>query len=143
MEIKTRGAAGIVAEAGGTTSHGALLARSLGVPAVTGIPHVMRSVLAGDVLIVDGTTGRVVVRPTPESLARYEQRARGTSSAGAPSSSTIASGRPKTADGVRIRLQANVALGVDIALAKENRADGIGLYRLEFPFIVREGIPDA
>jgi phosphoenolpyruvate-protein phosphotransferase len=140
MEVKTRGAAGIVAEAGGTTSHGALLARSLGVPAVTGVPHVMRLVFAGDDLIVDGTTGCVVVRPTQESLARYKQQAEGVERRRTefirfrelPS---------ETADGVRVRLQANVALGVDIALAKENRAEGIGLYRTEFPFIVREGFP--
>jgi phosphoenolpyruvate-protein phosphotransferase len=140
MEIKTRGAAGIVTEAGGATSHGALLARSLGVPAVTGIAHVMRSVFAGDEVIVDGTTGRVVVRPSPESLALYEREAE-----------VIEHRRTEflryrerpteTADGVRVHLHANVALGVDIALAKENGAEGIGLYRTEFPFIVREGFP--
>ena len=140
MEIKTRGAAGIVAEAGGDTSHGALLARSLGVPAVTGIPHVMRSVLAGDGLIVDGTTGRVVVRPRPESVELYREKAeqverRRTEFVRYREQPT------ETADGIRIRLQANVALGVDIVLAKENRAEGIGLYRTEFPFIVREGFP--
>ena len=140
MEIKARGAAGIVAEGGGTTSHGAVLARSLGVPAVTGIPHAMRSILPGDEVIVDGTSGRVVVRPRPATLARYKKQAE-----------EVERHRtdflryrervPETADGVRIRLQANVSLGVDIALAKENRADGIGLYRTEFPFIVREGFP--
>ena len=140
MEIKARGAAGIVAEGGGTTSHGAVLARSLGVPAVTGIPHAMRSILPGDEVIVDGTSGRVVVRPSPDTMARYKKQAE-----------EVERHRtdflryrervPETADGVRIRLQANVSLGVDIALAKENRADGIGLYRTEFPFIVREGFP--
>ncbi len=140
MEVKTRGAAGIVAEAGGATSHGALLARSLGVPAVTGIPHVMRSILPGDGLIVDGTTGRVVVRPTPESLGFYQQRAEAVERR-RTEFMRFRERPPETADGVQIRLQANVALGVDIALAKENRAEGIGLYRTEFPFIVREGFP--
>ncbi len=140
MEIKTRGAAGIVAETGSATSHGALLARSLGVPAVTGAPDVMRSVLAGDAVIVDGTTGRVVVRPSPESLAEYQQQAQDVERR-RTEFIRYREHPPETADGVRIRLQANVALGVDIALAKENRADGIGLYRTEFPFIVREGFP--
>ena len=140
MESKTRGAAGIVAEAGGATSHGALLARSLGVPAVTGIPHVMRSVFAGDEMIVDGTTGRVVVRPTPDSLARYQQQAEDVERR-RTEFIRYRERVTKTADGVLIRLQANVALGVDITLAKENRAEGIGLYRTEFPFIVREGFP--
>jgi phosphotransferase system enzyme I (PtsP) len=140
MEVKTRGAAGIVAEAGGTTSHGALLARSLGVPAVTGIPHVMRSVFVGDVLIVDGTTGTVVVRPSADSLARYRRQAESVERR-RTEFLRFRDRVPETADGVRVRLQANVALGVDIVLAKENRADGIGLYRTEFPFIVREGFP--
>ncbi len=140
MEIKTRGAAGIVAEAGGPTSHGALLARSLGVPAVTGITHVMRSVFAGDDVIVDGTTGRVVVRPSAETLARYHQLAEDLERR-RTEFMLYRERLPETADGVRIRLQANVALGVDIVLAKENRAEGIGLYRTEFPFIVREGFP--
>jgi phosphotransferase system enzyme I (PtsP) len=140
MEIKARGAAGIVAEEGGTTSHGALLARSLGVPAVTGIPHVMRSVLPGDEMIVDGTSGRVVVRPSPESLRRYQQQAEHDERR-RTDYLRYRERVPETADGVRVRLQANVALGVDIALAAENRADGIGLYRTEFPFIVREGFP--
>jgi phosphotransferase system enzyme I (PtsP) len=140
MEIKARGAAGIVAEAGGTTSHGALLARSLGVPAVTGIPRVMRSVLPGDALIVDGTTGRVIVRPTPECLAAYQQQALEVDRH-RTEFIRYRERPPETADGFRIRLQANVALGVDIALARENRAEGIGLYRTEFPFIVREGFP--
>jgi phosphotransferase system, enzyme I, PtsP len=140
MEIKARGAAGIVAEGGGTTSHGALLARSLGVPAVTGIPHAMRSALPGDEVIVDGTSGRVIFRPSPESLARYKEQAEEVERR-RTEFLRYRERVAETADGVRIRLHANVALGVDIALAKENRADGIGLYRTEFPFIVREGFP--
>jgi phosphotransferase system enzyme I (PtsP) len=140
MEIKARGAAGIVAEGGGTTSHGALLARSLGVPAVTGIPHAMQLALPGDEVIVDGTSGRVVLRPSPESLARYKQQAESVERQ-RTEFLRYRERLPETADGVTVRLQANVALGVDIALAKENRADGIGLYRTEFPFIVREGFP--
>jgi phosphotransferase system enzyme I (PtsP) len=140
MEIKARGAAGIVAEAGGTTSHGAMLARSLGVPAVTGIPNAMRSVSPGDDVIVDGTSGCVVIRPNSETLARYRQEAEKVERR-RTEFVRYRERVPETADGVRVLLQANVALGVDIALAKENRADGIGLYRTEFPFIVREGFP--
>jgi phosphotransferase system enzyme I (PtsP) len=140
MESKARGAAGIVAEAGGTTSHGAMLARSLGVPAVTGIPDAMRSVSPGDDVIVDGTSGRVIVRPHAETLARYRQEAENVERR-RTEFVRYRERVPETADGVRVRLQANVALGIDIALARENRADGIGLYRTEFPFIVREGFP--
>jgi phosphotransferase system enzyme I (PtsP) len=140
MEIKARGAAGIVAEGGGTTSHGAVLARSLGVPAVTGIPHAMRSAFPGDEVIVDGTSGLVIFRPSAESLARYKDQAEDLERR-RTEFLRYRERLPETADGVRVRLQANVALGVDIELARENRADGIGLYRTEFPFIVREGFP--
>jgi len=140
MEIKARGAAGIVAEGGGTTSHGVVLARSLGVPAVTGVQHAMRSALPGDEVIVDGSSGVVVIRPTSESLARYQQEAEDVERR-RTEFLRYRERMPETADGVRVRLQANVALGVDIAVARENRADGIGLYRTEFPFIVREGFP--
>ena len=140
MELKTRGAAGIVAEAGGATSHGALLARSLGVPAVTGVPSLMRSVRVGDAMIVDGTNGQVIIRPTEETLEEYRRRTRDEERL----RTEFARYRdrvPETADGVRVGLQANVAMGIDIVLAKENGAEGIGLYRTEFPFIVREGFP--
>ena len=140
MEIKARGAAGIVAEGGGTTSHGVVLARSLGVPAVTGVEHAMRSAVPGDEVIVDGSSGVVVVRPNRESLARYKQEAEDVERR-RTEFLRYRERMPETADGVRVRLQANVALGIDIALAKENRAAGIGLYRTEFPFIVREGFP--
>jgi phosphotransferase system enzyme I (PtsP) len=140
MEIKTRGATGIVAEAGGATSHGALLARSLAIPAVTGVPSLMQSVVAGDAVIVDGTTGQVIIRPTAETLVKYRDRA-GDEERKRTDFARYRDRVPETADGVRVGLQANVALGIDIVLAKENGAEGIGLYRTEFPFIVREGFP--
>ncbi len=140
VELKGRGALGIASELGGSTSHGVLLARALGVPAVTGVANLIGQVGAGDELVVDGDEGRVVLRPTAETKADYARRAEAIEKQrteflryhDVPAS---------TADGVRFQLQANIALGADIAIARANGADGIGLYRTEFPFIVRDALP--
>jgi phosphoenolpyruvate-protein phosphotransferase len=140
MELKARGAQGVASEHGGTTSHGVLLARALGVPAVTGVPDLLRLVLADDELIVDGDEGLVVVRPTAETRADYARRA----AAQERARTEFAKFRDEpaqTADSVRFKLQANVALGVDLEVARDNGADGVGLYRTEFAFIAREAIP--
>jgi phosphotransferase system enzyme I (PtsP) len=140
MEMKAHSARGIVAELGGETSHGVLLARSLGLPAVTGAEGIMEQTEAGDVIVVDGTEGMVVVRPTPETLGRYEEKVREETRR----RTEFARFRERpatTADGARVTLLANVGFGADIALARDNGAEGIGLYRTEFPFIVRDGFP--
>ena len=140
MELKARGAQGVASEHGGTTSHGVLLARALGVPAVTGVPDLMQLVLAGDALIVDGSEGRVIVRPGPATLADYATRA-AIEERTRTEFSKFRDQPAQTADAVRFKLQANVALGVDLEVARDNGSDGVGLYRTEFAFIAREAIP--
>lgn len=140
MELKARGAQGVASEHGGTTSHGVLLARALGVPAVTGVPDLMRLVLANDAVIVDGNEGLVVLRPTSDTLADYTRRAAVEEQA-RTEFSKFRDRAPRTADEVRFKLQANVALGVDLDVARDNGADGVGLYRTEFAFIARDAIP--
>ncbi len=140
MEMKAQASRGIVAALGGETSHGVLLARSLGVPAVTGAEGIVDRVDAGDVVVIDGSEGVVVVRPMPETLARYEEKAR--QEARRQAEFARFRERPAiTADGTRVTLLANVAFGADVTLARDNGAEGIGLYRTEFPFIVRDGFP--
>jgi phosphotransferase system, enzyme I, PtsP len=140
VELKARGALGIASELGGTTSHGVLLARALGVPAVTGIEALTRQVLAGDLLIVDGDDGCVVLRPTAETMEHYERRSRVVEHR-RTEFARYRSRPALTAEGERFALRANVALGADLGIARENGADGIGLYRTEFPFIVRDALP--
>ena len=140
MEMQAQAARGIVAELGGETSHGALLARSLGLPAVTGVEGLMDRVAAGDDVVVDGTEGIVVLRPTDETRARYEQRMR-EEARRRTEFATFRDRLATTADGRRVTLLANVAFGADIAMARDNGAEGIGLFRTEFPFIVRDGFP--
>jgi phosphotransferase system, enzyme I, PtsP len=142
VELKARGALGVASELGGPTSHGALLARALGVPAVTGVGRIMREVSAGDLLVVDGDEGVVVIRPTEKTRAEYERR--GQAAERKRTEFLRYRDQPaSTADGERFQLQANIALGADLVTARENRADGIGLYRTEFPFIVRDALPSV
>jgi len=142
FELKARGALGIASALGGPTSHGALLARALGVPAVSGIIGLMDHVAPGDLIIVDGYDGLVVIRPASQTQYEYEhrhqraerQRTEFLRYRDAPAT---------TEDGVRFELQANVALGADVDIARDNHADGIGLYRTEFAFIVRDALPSV
>lgn len=140
MELTAQGALGVASELGGVTSHGVLLARALGVPAVTGVSDLLRQVGGGETLILDGDTGRVILRPSPTTLAEYRDRIAAKEESRVRSARLAA--RPaQTADGVDFKLQANVALGIDLDIARASGAGGVGLYRTEFAYIAREGLP--
>ena len=137
VELKADRAQGIVTEAGGATSHGALLSRALGIPAVTGVADLLERVGVDDEMIVDGEAGEVILRPTAETLATYRERARRAERRRTQHARYRE--RPlETADGVRVGMLANVAVASNLATALDNGAEGVGLYRTEFPFIVRE-----
>lgn len=139
IELKTEGAQALVTESGGTTSHGVLLARALGIPVVTGIVDAT-SVRLGDRMVVDGTTGVVVVRPSEATAAQY-QNARRLAERARTEYAKFRDVLARTADGVRVVLHANVGVASDLIVAQENGAEGVGLYRTEFPFIVRDSFP--
>lgn len=139
VEIKTEGARGLVTEIGGATSHGVLLARSMRIPVVSGVADI-ESVQAGDHLIVDGTTGTVIVHPDAETEQRYKEAAAHAERQRAEYL-RYRDRAAQTADGFRVRLAANVSLASEFALARDNGAEGVGLYRTEFPFILREHFP--
>ncbi len=123
---------GFATDAGGRTHHTAILARSLKVPAVVGLRHLSRRVSPGTVIVIDGTTGTVTLDPTPEDIDAARRRAparRATSpapAAGALPAPTL------TADGVAIRLEANLERPEDVPALLEAGAEGIGLFRSEF-----------
>jgi phosphotransferase system, enzyme I, PtsP len=140
IELKTERAQALVAESGGATSHGVLLARAMGIPVVTGIADMVLAVRPGDRLIVDGTTGVVIARPSEDTVTRYEEDRRSverTRTEHAKFRNVLA----RTSDGARVELYANVGVASDLTIALENGAEGIGLYRTEFPFIVRDSFP--
>lgn len=124
----------IVTEEGGPTSHTAILARSLGIPAIVAASGAM-DIAEGTTVLVDGTTGSIVVDPGPELLAA--------AAAGAEQETPPFNGTGRTADGHRISLLANVASPDSVADATSAVAEGVGLFRTEFCFLDREQAPSV
>ena len=120
---------GFATDAGSRTSHTAILARSLEVPAVVGLHNASEVVQAGQLVVIDGNAGAVMVDPTPLELARA---ARGEDHRPAVGGDAERRRPAATADGVRIRLEANIEFPNDLAAARYAGAEGIGLYRSEF-----------
>jgi phosphotransferase system enzyme I (PtsI) len=133
--------AGFVTELGGRTSHTAILARSLGLPAVLGVANAREAVTEGDLVVLDAEAGRVRIRPEAADLAQYRQRLR------AQLESRIAlrklkSKLARSKDGIAVDLMANIELPEDARDALDAGADGIGLFRTEFLFMNRDQLPD-
>ncbi len=121
----------IVTDVGSSTYHTAIIARSLGIPAIAGLKGATRQIPPGSLLVVDGTRGELVVEPSGSALDRFreaqqrhrqeEERLRGTRALPA-----------RTLDGVEVRLEANVEFPEEAATAQLHGADGIGLFRSEY-----------
>ena len=140
-QLQAQGVVAIVTSAGSTLSHSAILARSLHMPLVVGAAKALQKINDGDVLIVDGATGTVVIEPGPEDLRDYRQRLREL----AKEQRELGRLRTKptrTQDGVNITLLANAESGEDVAQAHSLGAAGLGLYRTEFLFLQRNELPD-
>jgi len=138
LELSALGAAGVVLVTGGASSHLSILARSLLLPLIIVRDERMMTVAEGTTLLLDGNGGVVQVNPDKADLRIFhDQRAI------LERSERQAPGQPvtRTIDGTGIRVLANVNLLSDVELATEMGADGIGLYRSEFPFIVRNDFP--
>lgn len=130
----------LVTDAGSASSHTAILARALQVPAVVGVSEVTRLVGPGDVVIVDALKGEVVLRPDDDEQARARGRAeRFAAFKGRLRESDRHAAL--TRDGVRVELFVNVELELDVGHAKREGADGIGLYRTEFLYLDRDAPP--
>ncbi|SDN18772.1 phosphotransferase system, enzyme I, PtsI [Halogranum gelatinilyticum] len=124
--------AGFATVTGGRTSHAAIFARSLALPAVVGVGPDLETVEEGARVVVDGDTGDVVVDPSDERVAAVETG----------SGVEVTRERVATADGREIEVAANVGRSAELPGAVEQGADGIGLYRTEFLFLDRETPPD-
>jgi phosphoenolpyruvate-protein phosphotransferase len=132
--------AGIVTEKGGATGHAAILARSLGIPAASGLGGILREVRSGDLLVLDGREGAVFVNPGPEVLGAYHTLQREY----VQLRDRLISNRehqPVTMDGTRVELLANVNGPADAALAARAGVSGVGLYRTEYLFLTHRGVP--
>ncbi|MGB9667074.1 MAG: phosphoenolpyruvate--protein phosphotransferase [Candidatus Cryosericum sp.] len=131
---------GVATERGGATSHSAILARTLGIPAVVGCGEGLAKVAEGTQLIVDGSAGQVWISPSPEVASAYEkkiadwrdQQAQALKSSHAPAVSK---------DGIPVEIVANIGSASDARTALDAGADGVGLLRSEFLFIGRTDTP--
>jgi phosphotransferase system, enzyme I, PtsP len=132
---------GIVLATGGVTSHASILAKSFEIPTVVGIEHLTETVHEGDDLIVDGNSGVIYVNP-PVDVAREYERLEGDYRAFNRELETLKNLPAETTDGRRVSLYANIGLVADLHFAHRHGAQGVGLYRTEFPFLTYREFPD-
>jgi phosphotransferase system enzyme I (PtsI) len=138
IELSENDPAGIITEHGGWTSHTFILARELGIPAVTGVRRALRRIQIGDSLIINGFRGEIVVRPSDDRLARLEtsKNLAKDRSSGESSQALL-----KTLDGRQITIRANADIPGGLEKARAAGASGIGLLRSEYAFNRFRGIP--
>jgi phosphoenolpyruvate-protein phosphotransferase len=132
--------AGILTETGGATGHAAILARSLGIPAVSGLRGILREVKTGDLVAVDGREGHVYLRPGPEVETAYRKLQREY----VDLRDRLVENREHkavSADGVAIELLANVNGPSEAVMAVRAGASGVGLYRTEYLFLTHPTVP--
>jgi len=139
--MQHNGITAFVTEYGGPTSHTAILARSLGIPAIVGLQHALRYINDEDMIILDGTHGVVLVAPDQHTLRHYE-KLREQDKRYVSGLAKLKSKPTVTLDGTPIELQANIELPRDFTAVMEVGAAGVGLYRTEFLFMNRESPPD-
>lgn len=125
---------------GGPISHTAILARSLGIPAIVGVHNATRYVRSGEQIIVDGKRGVVIISPDDHTIAEYRQRQRDILRR-REELAQLRKSRSVTLDGKAVTLMANIELPADMKAAIESHAAGIGLYRTEFLFMNRAKPP--
>jgi len=140
LAIRQPNLKGIVLAKGGRTSHTVIMARSLEIPIVIGVEGVLDHVRANDYLIVDGVSGFVYANPTPEIREEYERR-QAQNKQVLEQLEGLRDLPAETKDGFFVRLGANIGLLSDLTLARQYGADHIGLYRTEFPFLLRKSFP--
>jgi phosphotransferase system enzyme I (PtsI) len=131
---------GFVTMVGGRQSHTAIMARSLSLPAVAGIPHMPYHMNEDSFIIIDGTEGRVIVNPSRETLATYKQK-READKVYQKRLQVRAMEPAITQDGERIHVEANFSSPDDLERILASGAEGIGLVRTEFMFIGRDDLP--
>ncbi len=132
---------GIATDAGTRTSHVAILARSLGLPAVVGLRDATERLDGSEYVILDGTAGALVINPTPAQLATYRER-RAREAAEVIELQAMATADSVTLDGHWVTLRANVDLPEEAEFAAHSGAEGVGLMRTEFLVVGRATMPD-
>ncbi|KAI69596.1 phosphoenolpyruvate--protein phosphotransferase [Staphylococcus aureus] len=131
---------GFATNIGGRTSHSAIMSRSLEIPAIVGTKSITQEVKQGDMIIVDGLNGDVIVNPTKDELIAYQDK-RERYFADKKELQKLRDADTVTVDGVHAELAANIGTPNDLPGVIENGAQGIGLYRTEFLYMGRDQMP--
>lgn len=131
---------GLVTETGGRTSHSAIMARSLEIPAVVGVEQICAQAQNHETVILDGTEGVVVLSPDVETLTRYHARKQQFEYAGL-ALHKLGALPAETQDGYRVRVTANIEFPEELPAVRDHGAEGVGLYRTEFLYLNRPDLP--
>ncbi|MFQ5744521.1 MAG: phosphoenolpyruvate--protein phosphotransferase [Acidobacteriota bacterium] len=138
-QLDVRRIIGFATDIGGRTSHTAIVARSLEIPAVVGLHDVTTMLQANDTVVLDGDEGLVMVRPSSTMLGEYENKQ--VSFSGHQAELLATRDLPaETPDGFRVKLTANIETSEEVTSALSHGAEGIGLYRSEFLYLRRPGV---
>lgn len=140
-QLQAQGVMAVVTAGGSALSHSAILARSLHLPLVVGAPLALQQVNDGDVLVVDGASGEIIVEPNASDLRAYRGRLR-EEKRERKQLHRLRREPSRTLDGVDVKLFANAESREDVAEAHALGAAGVGLYRTEFLFLQRNELPD-
>ena len=141
VQLEKHSIVAIATDAGTRTSHVAILARSLGLPAIVGLRTASTELRGGERVVLDGSTGMLAINPTDDEIDAYHERQREEEIAEA-ALSELAALEAITLDGVRVTLRANVDIPEEAEAAARSGAEGVGLMRTEFLVVGRASMPD-
>jgi len=141
VEFDKERVVGFATDAGGRTSHVAILARAMGIPAVVGLGTITADVSGGDTVIIDGNSGTVIINPDDETLRQYRQKARSIQIFEMELAVELHDLPAETTDGYRVATYANIEFPSEIPAAVDRGAEGIGLYRTEYLYVQKGHMP--
>lgn len=131
---------GLATDIGGRTSHAAIMARAMEIPAVVGLDNITSDISGGDTIIVDGNRGMVVISPDQQTLNKYKNLQKSF----VDFEKTLVKEKDLpaiTTDGKKVEIYANIEFAVEVKSALDHGADGVGLYRTEYLYVASRGIP--
>jgi len=141
IQLQVEKTLGFVTDMGGKTSHTAIITRSLDIPAVVGLEKVYQAVRSGELMVVDGYAGKVIIDPDEELLNYYYERQYQLESY-RKEVARCAELPAETEDGYNIKIQANIELLEEVVAVIDNGAEGVGLYRTEYLYLNLDHLPD-
>ena len=141
LQLQVEKTLGFVTDMGGKTSHTAIITRSLAIPAVVGLENVYQAVRSGELMVVDGYAGKVIIDPDEELLNHYYERQYQLENY-REEVARCAELPAETEDGYTIKIQANIELLEEVVAVIDNGAEGVGLYRTEYLYLNLDDPPD-